>query len=810
MPVLVNARRMWWCLLAVASAVSGASAEATGPQVLHGHVPAAVARLQPAGRLPEQTALRLAIGLPLRNREALDTLLQQIYDPVNPRYRHYLTPKEFTEEFGPTEEDYQALIAFANANGLTVVGTHVNRMILDVAAPAGDVERVFHVTLHVFQHPSESRTFYAPDVEPSVDTGVPILHISGLDNYTLPHPRIHKATVERAMSVAPHSGSGPGGTYMGDDFRAAYAPGVTFTGSGQIVGLLEFDGYYSNDITAYETLSGLPNVPLENVLLDGFNGKPTTGPDSGNSEVALDIEMAVAMAPGLSKVIVYEAGPNGNPDDILSIMTTDNRAKQLSCSWGWGGGADPTADQLLQQMAAQGQSFFDAVGDNDAFVGDTSSQFPSDDPYMTQVGGTTLSTSGAGGSYDSETVWNAGFVQSSGSYYGSGGGISTVYSIPSWQKGFSMSASQGSTTMRNVPDVAIVSDSISIVADKGQEEVIYGTSCGAPLWAGFIALVNEQATAAGKPPVGFINPAIYAIGQGSGYASCLHDITSGNNEWSSSPNKFSAVTGYDLCTGWGTPTGSNLINALAGTAPVNLSFISAPVVTNALLQVGGLAVVEADETNTFLANAVDQDGNPLKYRWSFGDGTFSNWLVTNTVNHAYAADCGTYSVSVTVSNGQETATTNLAVAVPCQLTISKMSVKLNFAKPNADSASLKVDNLDLGAGFDPSSKVVLVDIGGTTNVAFTLDAKGKGLGVSSFGRCKLHYNKNTQQWALTAKLIKGSWQDVWASLGLLNANIPKPGLPVELTTIVAVDDEAFAADKSLGYTAKVSKSGTAK
>ena len=527
--------------------------------------------LQPVERLPGSTNLHLVVGLPLRNKEDLNNLLQQIYDPASPNYRHYLTPEQFTERFGPTEQDYQTLIAFAQANGLTVSGTHPNRVVLDVEGAVTDIEKAFHVTMRVYNHPTKARTFYAPDVEPSLDLAVPVLHISGLDNYTLPHPMVHQIAVNRVKNAMPNSGSGPSGSYMGKDFRAAYAPGVALTGSGQVVGLLEFDGYYANDITAYEASNGLSSVTLKNVLLDGFNGTPTTGPDSGNAEVALDIEMAISMAPELSKVIVYEAGPSGTPNDILSQMVSDNQAKQLSCSWGWGGGPDATADQLFQQMAAQGQSFFSASGDSDAFVGDTSSQFPSDDPYITQVGGTTLTTTGPGGAYVSETVWNLGFVRTDRSFLGSSGGISTTYSIPSWQQGITMSTNQGSTTMRNVPDVAMVANNISIIADDGQQETVVGTSCPTPLWAAFVALVNQRLVANGQPTVGFINPAIYTIGEVATYTSNFHDVTTGNNEWAASPTKFSAVTGYDLCTGWGTPTGNNLISALTSTVGADLS-----------------------------------------------------------------------------------------------------------------------------------------------------------------------------------------------------------------------------------------------
>ena len=172
----------------------------------------------------------------------------------------------------PAKQDYQSLIAFAKENGLTVTGTYPNRMLLDVSGSVADIERVFHVTMRMYQHPAENRTFYAPDTEPSLDLAVPILHISGLDNFIKPRPMSLQATpLNTCHRTASATGSGPSGLYMGNDFRAAYAPGVSLDGAGQVIGLLELDGYYTNDITAYENLAGLPNVALTNVLVDGFD-----------------------------------------------------------------------------------------------------------------------------------------------------------------------------------------------------------------------------------------------------------------------------------------------------------------------------------------------------------------------------------------------------------------------------------------------------------------------------------------------------------------------------------------------------------
>jgi subtilase family serine protease len=174
------------------------------------------------------------------------------------------------------------------------------------------------------------------------------------------------------------------------------------------------------------------------------------------------------------------------------------------------------------------------------------------------VGGTTLTTSQPGGAWVSETVWNWG-LQPDGTYASSGGGISTNQAIPAWQQGLDMSGNGGSTTLRNLPDVACVADGIWVVTDNGMQYAGAGTSAAAPLWAGFTAMVNQQAAASGQTYAGFINPAIYAIGKSSGYASSFHDVTTGNStNPCCGPNKFFARPGYDLCTGWGTPTGSNL------------------------------------------------------------------------------------------------------------------------------------------------------------------------------------------------------------------------------------------------------------
>ena len=203
-------------------------------RVLTGHRPAAVTWLQPVGNLPKATRLNLAIGLPLRDQPALEDLLEQIQDPASPEYHHYLSTKEFTERFGPTEGDYQRLIDALERQGFEVTSRHPNRLLLEVGGSAEDVERAFQVRMRVFRHPTEARTFFAPDVEPSVEGSLPVLEIGGLNDYVAPHPMCLEARSSvRGGHPLVGTGSGTNGTYMGKDFRAAYLPNVCLDGTGQ-------------------------------------------------------------------------------------------------------------------------------------------------------------------------------------------------------------------------------------------------------------------------------------------------------------------------------------------------------------------------------------------------------------------------------------------------------------------------------------------------------------------------------------------------------------------------------------------------
>ena len=530
------------------------------PPQTHDTVADLAAQLQPLGRLDGTADLDLVFSLPLRNQAELTRLLEELYDPASANYHHYLTPGQFTAAFGPSEEDYQAVIAFAQNNGLAVTTTHPNRTLLHVRGKVTDIEKALQVKMQVYQHRSEARTFYAADSQPSVATPATLLEIHGLNNYLLPQRASSRPAPLQPGLGRSAQGSAPGGLYSPSDLRTAYVPGVTLTGKGQKIGLFELDGYFESDIAAFEQQFGLRHVPLQTVHVDGFGGPPGLG----YGEVEMDIELVLGFATGLSQIIVYEAPSVGVQAflDLLNRMATDNQAAQLSCSW-IEGGPIATANQIFWQMAAQGQTFFQGAGDWGAYAGDWSASspgivpFPVDNPFITTTAATFLTTSAPGGPWQSETAVSLdvdGFLN--------GGGISSVFPIPDWQTGISMSLNMGSTTMRNVPDVSMVGDFIYTII-LGQPSLGGGTSATAPLWAAFTAMVNEQAAMNHQPRVGCLNPALYAIGKGPNCAECFHDITIGNNTNASSGGLFLAVPGYDLCTGWGSPTGSNLINALA-------------------------------------------------------------------------------------------------------------------------------------------------------------------------------------------------------------------------------------------------------
>jgi kumamolisin len=510
-----------------------------------------------AGHLASSQVLQLDIVLPVRDQAGLEAFLADIYNPESSNFHNYLTPAQFTARFGPTQQDYNQVVEYVRAFGLQVVGGSRDGMDVQVVGRVGDVERAFQVNMMSYQHPTENREFFAPDREPIASLPFKLWHISGLDNYSIPKPRyVSKTDYANAHGMAPDvvinhatTGSGPSASFLGSDMRAAYSGGTTLTGSGQNLGLFEYEGTDLADLTTYyNNVHQTNKVPVSLLSVDGTSTSCVYGRRRGcdDTEQTLDMTQALGMAPGLSSLVVYI----GSTDTaIISAMTTHSPLPTtIGCSWGWTPADPSTLDPYFQKMSAQGQNFFAASGDSSTWSS-RNEAWPADDANVVSVGGTDLVTASAGGAWKSETAWAD-----------SGGGISPdKVAIPSWQKPAINSSNRGSTTYRNGPDVAananftfyVCADQTTCTANE-----YGGTSFAAPMWAGYIALVNQQLAANGYKSIGYLNPFLYSFGLGSSYHTDFHDITSGTS------GSYSAVSAYDLVTGWGSPNGQGLINAL--------------------------------------------------------------------------------------------------------------------------------------------------------------------------------------------------------------------------------------------------------
>src|SRR5215469_9532298 len=589
------------------------------------------------GPLRAADTLRLVLVLPLRNQELLDNLIRDLYDPSSPSYHQFLTVGEFTSQFGPTQNDYDTVIRWAQTNGLSVVETSRNRVNMGISASVEKIESAFHVNMGVYKHATDGRTFYAPDREPTPDLSVQLWRIAALDNFSIPQPLLTRAN----SGATPNAtiGSGPSGSFLGSDMRAAYYGGTTLNGTGQSIGLLEFFGTDLSDLNTYfANIGQTNNVPITLISTDGTSTS-CYYPTCDDAEQTLDMTQALGMAPGLSSLVVYIGSTDAS---IFNAMATANPlSAQLSSSWAWSP-ADPNTDKpYFQEFAAQGQNLFEAAGDSAAWTS-SSTIYPADSIYVTSVGGTDLATSSSAGPWNSETAWVDG-----------GGGISPDrFAIPTWQSATAKSCSQCSKTVRNGPDVSANANfSFYVCADQSgcTANVYGGTSFAAPMWAGYLALVNQQAVANSGHPVGFMNPTLYSIGLGSNYNNNFHDITSGSDGQS-------ATIGYDLATGWGSPNGIGLINSLAGVSSTPGFYLTVTPRTQQLLTgSNGTATytVTVNTTGAFAGNvSFAVNGLPSGATASFNPPTVAgSGSSTMTLNVAVGTSTGAYTLTITGTSG---------------------------------------------------------------------------------------------------------------------------------------------------------------
>jgi len=680
---------------------------------------------QLVGRLPATQTLRFDIVLPLRDRAGLQAFVQEVQDPASPFYHQFLTPQEFTSRFGPTQENWDALVAFAKASGFEIINGDLEGRDLRLTGTVANIEKAFHVNMGLYKDLTEDRTFFAVDREPTVDLPFQLWHITGLDNDSRPHPMyVKKSDYAKAHGLDPNkvvshatTGSGPSASFLGSDMRAAYYGGTALNGTGQNLALFEFAGTDLADLTTYYKNVGQTEPYTPTLISTGGFG--TSCVDSGSSacddtEQTLDMTQFMGMAPGSTMLYMYVCGDvlasgSGSISDTACISamvsTTDAPlSKQISCSWGWTPADPSTLDPYFEQMASQGQNFFAASGDNSAWSA-SNEAWPADDANIVSVGGTDLTTSSAAGPWKSETAWAD-----------SGGGISPdSIPIPSWQKlaGVITSGNKGSTTLRNGPDVAananftfyVCADQTTCTAnDYG------GTSFATPMWAGYLALANQQAAANGDT-IGFIDPIIYPAALTSSYGTYFHDITSG------SCGTYSGITGYDLCTGWGSPNTTGIINLLAGSATPSFTLSDSPSSLTITQGSSGTSTITVNDVNGFTGSVtLAASGLPSGVTATFGTNPTTGTSVL-TLTASATATTGAATVTITGTSGSLTATTTLALTV-------------NSTATPAFSVSASPTSVTVAQGSSGTSTITVTSTGGF-NSATTLSASGLPSGVTA-------------------------------------------------------------------------------
>ena len=511
---------------------------------------APVARIGP---LPANVPLVITLALRIQDAEGLGALLAQIDNPHSPLYHHYLSPEQFRRRFVPSAHALAEIAAQLHVAGLQIDASASTSSLLAARGPTSAVEALFGVRLYWYRD-ANGVEYYAPDSEPHIPAALSseVSGVLGLDSRSrLQTRRLDESAGSDNPAVG---GLEPADLAHAYNFASLHASGVL--GTHETIALAEIDTFNNADIIHYDSTFGLDAPPVQVVSVDG-------GAAGNDPETTLDIETVQAVAPA-AHIIAYEGGQDlSQLAQTFSRMVTDHRAEIISISLGVcePSLSDPDGrsfinaiDQSFQQATAEGISVLAASGDSGAYGCQNSSLcvgLPASDPYVTAVGGTTLYLN-ADRTYGNEAGWEGPLEGA-----GTGGGLSWIYRRPSWQTGPGVSNSQNNG-MREVPDVAADADPLTgyLIYVSGGWQVMGGTSAASPLWAGLIALADQEAASQGKPPLGFLNPELYRLGGGTAAASPFHDVTNGGNLY------YSAASGWDYATGWGSPDAARLIPAL--------------------------------------------------------------------------------------------------------------------------------------------------------------------------------------------------------------------------------------------------------
>jgi subtilase family serine protease len=530
--------------------------------------------------------ISVVLALPLGDSQGAADFVRRVSDPKDQLFRHFITPEEFAARFGANQADYAALKEWATANGLQISQESVARSLLTVRGTVAQFQELFRTQFNNYRS-SDGREFYSAGVEPTIPNAISS-KVEGVVGLTesrqfAPLAKVYKRFGEEPLTPAVRTetagGTGPGGAYAASDLRTAYFIPSFGGATPQTVAVFEQGGFHQSDVDQYLDRMHLPNRPVTFVGVNGYDGSVN---DAGvELEAVLDIDMVIGINPNVKEVLVYEDGKDSFQVallDALEQVAKDNKAQTLSISYGQderqqGKSAIKAENTALIQLTSQGITVLVSAGDDGAY-GRSGTAFvpahleapdPGSQPYVTSVGGTTLFTF-ANEAYLQEEVWNdLGFGDGA-----TGGGVSSYWPIPTWQSPALVTGNGGSASKRNVPDVAAVGNPLTGVAVyskiNGGWIQIGGTSVSAPIWAGYISILNAGLQYSGVGAgVGFFNPTWYGLFSARfGNPLDVVDGTNGNAQIFGTAG-YPAGPGYDNCTGLGSLWGGGFAYILLTT-----------------------------------------------------------------------------------------------------------------------------------------------------------------------------------------------------------------------------------------------------
>jgi subtilase family serine protease len=548
--------------------------------------------------------ISVILALPLSDPQGAAEFVRHVSKPGDPLFHQYLTPEEFAARYGANAADYAALREWTANHGLNVVHESLARTSLTVRGSTAQFQTLFKTQLNNYRSP-DGKEFYSAAVEPTIPEEIAsrLAGVIGLTNgaHYAALAKPYKVFGENAAAPAkaPDSGgTGPGGTYSASDLRTCYQIPAFGALVPQSVAVFEQGGFYPSDVTTYLDTMKLPHPPVSFIGVNGYNG--SVNDTQVELEAVLDIDMIIGINPHVKQVLVYEDGndPFGVAIvDAIDQIATDNKVQTVSISYGvdevqQGGTVIAAENTALTQLSAQGITVLVSAGDDGAY-GRTGGGYspaqleapdPGSQPLVTCVGGTTLTT-GPNEEWLGEEVWNR-----LGLGHGAtGGGVSSFWTLPDWQVPGYVTTNGGSSTYRNVPDVGAVGDPLTGVGVyskiNGGWIQIGGTSVSAPIWGGYMSILNAGSQYLFGESIGFFNPTLYGLGfligigygNPSNYLFSVPDGTNGDPALYGGVAGFSAGYGYTNCTGsgtiWGGVFATQVLTAQKGKGKAPAGFV---------------------------------------------------------------------------------------------------------------------------------------------------------------------------------------------------------------------------------------------